>query len=169
MATNRIKVGEFEPAEPFSFTRLYDSIEKYQLQNMMLCQVRMPHTIYQGEKMWDVWGDRIGADSVANAWKHIVTTGSGDHALAEATPDSLLAFSQSLNDEINGAHSFTVTGMLAVRFTNHMSGYPTIRVSMVGDLAEGRTVYSGMSGPNIIRPKRGSRGITPNGAFAESF
>jgi hypothetical protein len=143
-----IVAGKFEPAHEFNMGRLYGS-EKYDIQNMILCQVKMPSFVYKGERVWEVWSDRIPGDSLNKALKLIQTTGSGDHYLAYATPNSLLEFAQVLSDEINGTDSFKVTGMLAVRYTN-LDGYPSLRFSIVGELFTKRPVYSGMRGPNII-------------------
>jgi hypothetical protein len=143
----------FTPAEPFSIT-LYS---EYDTQNMFLAQVKMPSIFFHGDKTWEVWADRLPHEVWTEACPLLRDKKGERCSFHNATEDSLLAFGQRLCDAVNGPNAFPVTGLIVIRFTNAMTGYPTYRITMVS-VTDDRLVYTGAQGPNI-RARRYTLGL----------
>ena len=118
----------FELADPFDFERLY-GMEKYSLQNMLLKEVTMPTTVYGGERTFEVWSDRERHAFWENRFKRTLTsTMNGDAYFAGVTDEDFLEWANAVFSEIEG-QPVQLTGACLIRYTNVMSGYPTLRLS----------------------------------------
>jgi hypothetical protein len=118
----------FTPCAPFQFERLYGS-EKYNLQNMLLREVNMPSAIFPDECSYEVWSDRSSATFWTNT-KLITSDLTADAFFAGATERSFLAWATAVISEAEGK-PVLLTGAALVRYTNVMSGYPTLRLTGV--------------------------------------
>lgn len=118
----------FNPVDPYDSHRLYGD-ERYNLQNMLLKQVSVPAELEDGDRSWEIYSDYVPIQW-NEAWKLLNVKSYGDSMLESSSDESFLAFASKLVSLIEG-YEITVTGAVAVRFTNVMSGFPTIRLTAV--------------------------------------
>jgi len=118
----------FEACDKFDFNRLYGS-EKYGLQNMLLKQYNMPTFVYAGEQTFEVWDDRIST-VFWNATKELKSTYNADAFFAGVNDKDFIEWASKVFSEVNG-QEVKLTGAAVIRYTNVMSGYPTLRLSGV--------------------------------------
>ena len=139
------------PVDPFDPNRLYHE-EKYNLQNMLIKQTKMPHEVKSSDKINEIWFDRINSEVYSRARGKIKeSNNSGDAFFNGVNDEEFLAFCQVLADEY-GPKDVKITGAMLVRYTNASSGYPCNRLTMIS-VQDDRKVYSGNGGPNVTRPK----------------
>jgi hypothetical protein len=116
----------FEFCAPFDYERLY-GVEKYGLQNMCLRAVNMPSFAYPNEQIYENWDDRI-PDAFWDNAKLIKSHYNGDAFFAGATEESFLQWANAVFSQVNGK-PIVLTGAAVIRYTNRMSGYPTLRLT----------------------------------------
>lgn len=117
----------FQPVHPYNSHRLWGD-EKYNLQNMLLCEVNMPTSHYEGEQIFDIWDDRISTIWYEMRDKFLDSKGSGCSMYALASEKSILEFASAVFSKVEG-RPIKLTGCAIVRFTNEMSGYATLRLT----------------------------------------
>lgn len=138
------KAVQLSPADPFNASRLWGD-EKYNLQNMLIRQHRMPFSA-PAEFLGDVYSDRL-YEATSRAFEQVVQRSSckvymgGDACnwFQQCSGEDFLAYAQILSDAIHGSGQNVlddvsaaadpskprVRGARMIRFTNVSSGYPT--------------------------------------------
>jgi hypothetical protein len=117
----------FTLCAPYDFNRLYGA-EKYSLQNMLLREVNMPSMVYPGEASYETWDDHAINTFWDNAKAIIESNMSGDAYFAGASEQSFMNWANKVFSELE-ATEIKLTGAAVIRYTNVMSGYPTLRLT----------------------------------------
>lgn len=150
----------FTLCAPYDFNRLYGA-EKYRLQNMLLREVNMPSVVYPGELVYELWDDRASNIFWDNA-KAIIKSGtSGDAFFAGADETSFMEWANKVFSAVE-SREIKLTGAAVIRYTNVMSGYPTLRLT--GIVAE---QYLRTRQYGIMEPVRYVRVINMDGNYEE--
>ena len=113
--------------DPFDNARLYGD-EKYSLQNMLLKSVNAPRRLPADCSAHSVWSDRAYSEW-KKAGEGVKSREFGDAWWHGVTEADFLAFLRRIAVELGMNQE--VTGGRMVRYTNHSSGYPTLRLDII--------------------------------------
>jgi hypothetical protein len=149
----------FHPCDPFDSSRLYGN-ERYSLQNMLLREVNMPSTYFEGvDKMYEVYEDcarpyfwdcaeSIRGDQGGDAWwtgvdQHREVPGfagdqGGDAWWTGVADAPFLAWATDVFSKLEGK-PVKLTGACVIRYTNVSSGYPCLRLTGIEAIHEPTT------------------------------
>lgn len=117
-----------EKVDHFDFSRLYGD-EKYSLNGMELASTNFHEKVERGHS---VWSDRVGSLFYNTAEElGIKSSYNGDAYFAGFSAEDLLRWGKAIaqNEQIN--YGDEVTGVRITRYTNQMSGYPTLCLELV--------------------------------------
>lgn len=126
----RIRMEPQDPNAPIAFnaSRLYDTHERLNIQNMLMVAYRAPSCLPKGHKACEVWSDRSYL-----RWQEAtqdLRSRENDVAFWHGVSSrDLMKFAKRMaeGEGIDGI----VTGARVVRYTNRSSGYPCHRLDII--------------------------------------